>query len=79
MSHIPHPAIILLVPSAATGYLRRVDRPWPAPKPTRLPRWAPAPIPSFDRRALRERVTRLLRDNRAQRDGLKAAASWCYQ
>jgi len=38
------------------------------------PRRPLQPIPSFDRRALRERVTRILHENKLQRESLRAAA-----
>jgi hypothetical protein len=76
MTHTPVPSpVIILFPTAATGYLRRVDRPWPSPRPPKLPRRSRQPIPTFDRRALRERVVRLLKDTEQQRNGLKA----CFQ
>jgi hypothetical protein len=72
---VPNPVIILLLPtpSMGTGYLRRITRSWPAPKPVRLPRQPQQQIPTFNRRELYERVTRLLKDTRSQRDGIKAA------
>ena len=85
MTHTPVPAIILICPTPSMGQIvpRRGPRPWSVPKNPRLPRWSkPSPIPSFDRRALRERVTRLLEQTEQQRNGLKAASHshlWCLQ
>jgi hypothetical protein len=79
MNHIPHPPIILLVPTAGATYWKRVDHPGPSTKKSRLPRRPQQPIPSFDRRALYERVSRLLKQTERDRNGLKAAASWCLQ
>jgi hypothetical protein len=81
MTPAPAPVIILFpTPSMGTGYLRRVDRPWPAPKPVRLPRHPPHPIPTVNRRELRERVAQFLKQNQSQRDALKAAHyAGCFQ
>jgi hypothetical protein len=72
----PAPAVVLLLPVATgTGYNRRGGKVGSPRRPPRLPRQRPQPIP--DRAAFRERVTRLLRETRPQRDDLKAAAqSW---
>jgi hypothetical protein len=78
--HTPAPGpIIIFVPTPSMGQVvpRRGLPPWPAPKPSKLPRRRPAPIPTFDRRALRERVTHLLNHTRPQRDALKAASNSC--
>jgi hypothetical protein len=90
MTHIhpPAPAIIIIAsalpstPRLNTGWNRRVSRSWPPTKKPRLPRWSQPPIPSFDRRALYERVTRLLKQDQHRRDELKAASYshlWCLQ
>jgi hypothetical protein len=83
MNHTPHPAIIILFPtmlgvdnpSAGTGWLRKLKPIPPPPKKSRIPNRPTQPIPSFDRKELRERVNRLLRQNQQQRDQLMAAAS----
>jgi hypothetical protein len=49
---------------------------WLPPRKSRAPNKPPCPIPSFDRRALRERVARYLEQNKLQRESLRAAA-WC--
>jgi hypothetical protein len=84
----PHPTPIIILspsgellrtrPSAGATYTKRVGRPLPAPKKSRLPRRPQQQIPTFDRRAARERVVQLLKDSRAQRDGLKAASLSCW-
>jgi hypothetical protein len=66
--------IFILIPTLASGYLRKGLKPWPIPRPGKLPRRPKPPIPSFDRKALHEQVTRILRDTRRQRDEqIKAA------
>jgi hypothetical protein len=65
--------IIVLLPAAGTGWIRgarhvkRASKPQPPPRPVQ-------PIPVFDRRELRERVSRLLQQNRLQREQLRAVA-----
>jgi hypothetical protein len=65
--------IIILLPEAGNGWLRKIKPMRPSPNKLRNPRRPLQPIPSFDRRALCERVARHLRQTQAQREGLKAA------
>jgi hypothetical protein len=78
MNPTPVPAIILLVPPTAATWFRRVDRPLPAYKKPRLPRSAQPPIPVVDRKELRQRVARFLKQTERERDGLKAASLSCW-
>jgi hypothetical protein len=72
---VPTPAVIVLLPVATgTGYGRRGGTVHPPRRPPRLPRQRPQPIPGDRRRELHERIARLLRETRPQRDDLKAAA-----
>jgi hypothetical protein len=67
----PQPIIILL-PEANIRWIGGSKK-LPAKKP-RNPHRPPQPIPTFNRRALRERVARFLEQNKIQREQLRAAA-----
>jgi hypothetical protein len=70
--------IIIFVPlelfTAGNGWIRTPRRIRKLPQKLRNPKRPTQPIPSFDRRALRERVERFLRETQQQREGLRAAA-----
>jgi hypothetical protein len=73
-ANAPHPAIIILFPDATNGWCRQIKPIKPPPTKPRNPNRPLQPIPCFDRRALRERVHRLLRQTQQQREQLRAAA-----
>jgi hypothetical protein len=74
---VPTP-IIIFVPleilTAGNGWLRGSRHIKKLPQKLRNPPRSVQPIPSFDRKALRERVERLLRETRQEREDLRAAA-----
>jgi hypothetical protein len=72
MISIPNP-IIVFFPDAGTGWLRKIKPIRPSPQRSRNPHRTVQPIPTFDRRALRERVDQFLKQNRLQREQLRAA------
>ena len=66
-------SIIVILPSMGSGWIggTRIIKKTTKPRP---PTRTVQPIPTFDRRALRERVDKFLRNNRHQREQLRAAA-----
>jgi hypothetical protein len=70
---VPNP-LIIFIPVMGTGWLRGHKQMKKLPQNLRNPKRPIQPIPTFDRKALRERVERLLRQTQHQREGLRAAA-----
>jgi hypothetical protein len=72
ISNAPLPVIIIFpTPTAGIRWIGGSKK-IPTQKP-RNPHRPKQPIPSFDRRALRERVDRVLKQNRPQHEQLRAA------
>jgi hypothetical protein len=76
-SNPPHPAIVILFPTAGTGWIggSRIIKKTTKPKSPARP---VQPMPSFDRRALRERVNRLLRQNNCNVSNYERGAPYLY-
>jgi len=64
--------VIVLVPEAGIRWIGGSKK--TTIKKPRTPHRATQPIPTFDRRALHDRVSRLLEYNKLQRESLRAAA-----
>jgi hypothetical protein len=73
MSKTPQPIIIIL-PEAGTGWIRGARNIRTPPLKPRNPNKPAQPIPTYDWKAHRERVARLLRQTQHQRDELRALA-----
>jgi hypothetical protein len=73
ISNAPSP-IIIVFPTAGNGWIRGARNVKLPAKKSKLPRPPMQPIPMFDRRELRERVNRLLEQNKFQREQLRAVA-----
>jgi hypothetical protein len=65
--------IIILLPEAGNGWLRKIKPVRPSPHKSRNFRRPVQPIPMYDWKAHRERVARYLRQTQTQRDELQAA------
>jgi hypothetical protein len=72
-SNAPQPIIIIL-PEAGGRWIGGTKIVRPSPIKPQNPHRPIQHIPQFDRRALRERVNRLLKQDRHQREGLRALA-----
>jgi hypothetical protein len=70
--------VVILMPAADTvagnGWIRTGSRNWPPRKKSRMPNRPAQPIPTFDRKALRDRVNRLLKQTQHQREELRVMA-----
>jgi hypothetical protein len=75
MNHTPNQTIVILFQTAGNGWIRQIKPVKPPPAKSRIPNRPPQSIPTFDRRALRERVDRYLRQTQQQRDQLRANAA----
>jgi hypothetical protein len=79
MTHVPSPTVIFLVPTAGTGWLRKIKPVFPPPAKSRNPNRPVRPIPAINRDELRERVHRYLKQTQPyRREQLRAAAEQLY-
>jgi hypothetical protein len=71
MINVPN-TIIVLFPDAHVRWIGGSKK--TSPTKSRTPNRPPQPIPTFDRRELRERVARFIEQNKIQRESLRAQA-----